>query len=98
MDKERGKKHFRQVFKKLGHLDRGEIEELIRFEFEKEASGLTEQVRRYYLKLKSEDPEVAERLFEEIQALGNIEDDPQKSTLEVYDVLKKYISGFRIIG
>jgi len=81
----------------LGNLNEVEIKEFGDLEFN-EQQGLdtvSQQVRRYYLKIKSEDPQRAESMLSDI---GDIDD----ATMEESDILKlcanlhKHISGFQI--
>ena len=86
---------YRSQLSALGNLTTDEIDELVGYEFLKPASSVDEQVRRYYLKLKSERPQQAAGLLAETQPLlDDIADSGNMGGL--CDVLGKYISGFII--
>lgn len=64
-----------------------EIEELVEFEFDKKTENLdlTDQVRRYYLKLRSTDPERADQMLAEIGNTGDVG--------RCHIIINKYVSG-----
>lgn len=74
-----------------GNLTREEIEELVEFEFHKKTENLdlADQVRRYYLKLKSTDPERADEMISEIGNTGEYIGDVRRCQV----IIRKYISG-----
>lgn len=74
-----------------GNLTAKEIEELVGFEFEEktEKLDLAGQVRRYYLKLKSADPEKAANMLAEIGNIGERVGDLRRCHV----IIRKYISG-----
>jgi len=60
--KEQSMERFRQFLVSTKNCSDEEICELVRFEYQQGAVTVTEQVRRYYLKTKSENPGRAEEL------------------------------------
>lgn len=89
-----GFRHYQEV---LGNLAMPEIEELEKFEFHVGASTIEEQVRRYYLKVKSEKPDKAAQMLEEVNPIlkKGVSDLPDVEKL--CRTLYNHISGFVII-
>ncbi len=90
MKKFQQKKEFRESLKNR-NLSEAEIEELVNFEFDKktEQLSLADQIRRYYLKLKRDDLQSADRMLAEI---GHI-DECKNDVGRCYSIVRKYISG-----
>jgi len=95
-DKRGAISQYRHQQEVIGNLTKPDIKELERFEFREGPSTIDQQVRRYYLKLKSDRPDKA------AQMLANTAPILQKGVHSVYDVqelctqLYKHWSGFLI--
>ena len=75
-------KHFREMWRSLGNLDRAELAELVQYEFRQGPESVDEQVRRYYLQIKSHGPDLAAQMLTDTQPILN------KGTYSVQDVEK----------
>ncbi len=89
--------HYRHQQKVIGNLTGSETKELERFEFRDGPSTIDQQVRRYYLKLKSDSPDKAAQMLADTAPIL------QQGVHSVYDVqelctqLYKHWSDFLII-
>ncbi|HLC60136.1 MAG TPA: hypothetical protein VJJ52_01785 [Candidatus Nanoarchaeia archaeon] len=88
--------HYRHQQEVIGNLTGSESKELERFEFRDGASTIDEQVRRYYLKLKSDSPNKAAQMMADVTPILD------QGIHSLYDVqelctrLHNYWSGFLI--
>lgn len=89
MKKAQEKKEYRESLKNRNLLQ-AEIEELVNLEFdEKEQLSLADQIRRYYLKLKRDDSQSADKMLAEIGHIDECKGDVERC----YAIVRKYISG-----
>jgi hypothetical protein len=86
---------YRRKLEIAGGLSPDEIEELVILDVTKGPETVSEQVRRYYLKLKTRDRDKAEQMLSEV---GDINDDTidEEGVQKIVRVLNGYISGFVI--
>ncbi len=100
MNNEQEKEITARMYQSLGNLSQSEISELVDLEFEQEQYGpIEQQIRRKYLKLKSERPERAEHMKAEVDPLIEKLLDPEdyKTNLnDIGEVMDKYFSGYLI--
>lgn len=95
-DRREGISHYRHQQEVIGNLTGPEIKELERFEFRDGPSTIDQQVRRYYLKLKSDSPDKAAQMLADTTPIL------QQGLNSLYDVqelctqLYKHWSGFLI--
>lgn len=79
LTKEAWVSHTREGYKRLGNLDDGEIEELLRLKTSLESESVEDKVRTIYLEIKAKNPSSAEQFLETINPLVarglNSEDD-----------------------
>lgn len=93
----RARKDEMDIQRKKGNLNESEIQEYLGFEFGEEPMGIKNQLRRYFLKLKTDDPEQAAEFLAELPVL--IEKDILLTEAEVVafcQILRKYFSGFAL--
>lgn len=88
--------HYRSREENIRNLTPLEISELEYFEFRHGPSTVDEQVRRYYLKLKSDRPEGAEKMAAETSPLLERGITSESDVEELCGALYKYWSGFLI--
>ena len=88
--------HYRNQMKTLGNLTRHEIRELEQFEFREGPSTIDQQVRRYHLKLKSENPERAARVLAETSPIISQGSHSIGDVEKLCRTLHGYLSGFLI--
>jgi len=88
---------YRMMWKALGNLTADEIHDLAQFEFHLATAQLplSEQVRRYYLKVKSDKPDVAEKMKQETRFISGRTED-MGLVEEICVVLYRFLSGFVI--
>lgn len=92
--REESKREYIEALSTLGNLSAAEIRELADYEYGAGATSVAAQVRRYYLKIKSERPDQAERLK---AAVGSVDADAQLShndLVRVCQALEKFLHGF----
>ncbi len=92
--KEQYQEQYRAQLQTLGNLTSQEIDELIGFEF-KGPSSVDEQVRRYFLRFKSEEPDSAAQMIAEtdpiLQEGIHSVDDVKTLCLTLYKHMSKFI-------
>lgn len=91
ISKSESENEFRLMLVKNGNLTPDEIEELIAFEFYRETKSLdlSDQVRRYYLKVKSDNVARANEMMSEIGSVSFGE----KEAMRCLSVIRKYLRG-----
>jgi hypothetical protein len=93
-EKSAARKSFERRLITLGNLSRPEISELVGYEFDQGPSTVNAQVRRYYLKLKSEHPDRASAMLD---AVGSISSDANLTEPDMHALcasLSRFCSGF----
>jgi hypothetical protein len=85
--------HWRGLLKSLGNLSESEIEELLTLEFVDQLT-VSQQLRRYYLKLKSEKPAKAEQMWAAIPRSYKRRVTSRKAVKRLCATLYCYWSGF----
>lgn len=93
--KQESRKRFEVQLRTLGRLTEEEIRELSDFEYEAGPETVTAQLRRYYLKLKAEQPERADVMWDELPVI----DDrvlTEEEVIALCHILYRYWSGFII--
>ena len=94
--KREAKTHFESMWRKRGNLTEDEIREYSNFEYELGPITITDQLRRYYLKIKEDDPVWAEQLHFELPTFKE-EELTEGTIITLCHVLYKYISGFVLV-
>ena len=88
------KEQYRAQLQALGNLTSQEIDELIGFEFQG-LSSVDEQIRRYFLRLKSEEPDSATQMIAEtdpiLQEGIHSVDDVKTLCLTLYKHVPKFV-------
>ncbi len=88
--------HYRHRQSELGNLSDSEVSELERFEFRHGPSTVDQQVRLYYLRLKSYRPDRAEKMVAETSPLLEHGITNESDVEDLCKVLYQYWSGFLI--
>lgn len=94
--KKKAEAEYAGVLRTLGNLTEPEISELVDLEITAGPKNLNEQIRRYYLKLKSEKPEKAEQLLENLKEVKLDEPIKKEDISRIGGILRKYWSGYVI--
>lgn len=95
-EKNRAKKSFVAMCRTLGNLTAPEIRELRAYEFVTGAKTVNEQVRRYYLKIKNNNSQIASNMINEMGTVANDIALTEENVRGICRKLHKYISGFLI--
>ncbi len=95
-DKRESYEHFREMWGHNRNLTDQELNELLAFEFEEGPSNVSEQVRRYFLKLKEEKPEKARKMWKKLNRVLEKGITGLDSIKEVCAGIYKFFSGFAI--
>lgn len=69
VDMEEDYEHFKKMWSSFGNLDEQELKELLNFSFEKNPESIEEQVRYYFLRLKTEEPKQAKSMMKDLTVL-----------------------------
>lgn len=88
--------HYRLRQSELGNLSASEVSELERFEFRHGPSTVNQQVRLYYLRLKSYRPDRAETMAADTTSLLDRGITNESDVKDLCKVLYQYCSGFLI--
>lgn len=98
LNKQTEMERYRQYLVRIGALSRGEIDELVNFEFRfaTEDLSLADQVRRYYLRIKTGglkySPAYAERMMSMIGNVGQ----GKEEAIRCLTIIQKYLGGTRL--
>jgi hypothetical protein len=87
----------RNVLNSIGNLTRREVTKLTRLEYREDRPSIQDQVRRYYLDLKSTNPPLASRLDKETQPILTEGVQSEGDVMKLCTVLHRYLSGFVIV-
>jgi hypothetical protein len=88
----------RRMYAANGNLTESEIEEFISYEFIARPTTLEDQIRRYFLMVKSNRPEKAVLLFEETEPILKKDVGTDQKIHDLSLVLDRYIKGFVLIA
>lgn len=92
-EKAEARENFEQRLRLGGNLESAEIKELVDFEFEGGLDSVQKQVRRYYLKLKSEYLSAARFMFSDVGIVGEDDQLSDGDVQRIKNVVEQYISG-----
>ena len=94
--KQEASQTYRRQLQRLGNLTGSEVNELVDFEIYHGVSTVDDQVRRYYLKTKSEKPVQAAQMLAETSPLLERGIGNQSDVEQLCTILYRYWSGFLI--